>query len=64
MMSVEGLESHRMAETPFEDATPIEHNPKIQMDDGSVRYGCQVWWKPITPVEEVKDADLGIPEQE
>ena len=22
----------------------IENNPKILMDDGSVVYGCQVWW--------------------
>lgn len=22
-------------------------NPKIVLDDGTVKYGCQVWWQPI-----------------
>jgi hypothetical protein len=25
----------------------ISKNPKIIMDDGSIRYGCQVWWEPV-----------------
>ena len=33
----------------------IRKNPKIQMDDGSVRYGCQVWWEPLAEVVEVTD---------
>lgn len=27
----------------------MDDNVKIQMDDGSVRYGCQVWWAPVDP---------------
>lgn len=29
----------------------IPNNPKIVMDDGSVKYGCQVWWERV--VEDV-----------
>lgn len=41
------LRSQRLAEEPFEGAIPLGENPKIEMDDGSVRYGCQVWWEPV-----------------
>jgi hypothetical protein len=27
--------------------TVVNENPKIVMDDGSVVYGCQVWWETI-----------------
>lgn len=27
----------------------IPNNPKIVMDDGTIRYGCQVWWEPVPP---------------
>lgn len=49
------LRSLRFAEQPFEGSQEIGGNPKIQMDDGSVRYGCQVWWKPLkeAPAEAV-----------
>lgn len=41
------LQSLRFAEQSFEGAQRIDDNPKIQMDDGTVRYGCQVWWEPV-----------------
>lgn len=25
----------------------IMNNPKIVMPDGTIHYGCQVWWEPI-----------------
>lgn len=25
----------------------LPHNPKILMDDGTIKWGCQVWWEPI-----------------
>jgi len=25
----------------------IKGNPKIQLDDGRIVYGCQTWWKEI-----------------
>lgn len=31
----------------------IQNNPKIQMDNGDVKYGCQVWWEPLKQVVEV-----------
>lgn len=43
-----GLVSLRFAEEPFEGAQALADNPKFEMDDGSVRYGCQVWWEPVT----------------
>lgn len=24
----------------------LPENPKILMDDGSIKWGCQVWWEP------------------
>jgi len=33
-----------------------ENNPKIRMMDGTIMYGCQVWWE---PVESAKSVDLG-----
>lgn len=27
------------------DIKTLHDNPKIIMDNGDVRYGCQVWWK-------------------
>ena len=31
----------------------IPKNPKIIMDDGSIRYGCQVWWEKADDVGEM-----------
>jgi hypothetical protein len=41
------LQSLRFAEQPFDGALPMGENPKILMDDGTFRYGCQVWWQPV-----------------
>lgn len=32
-----------------------EDNPKIEMDDGTIRYGCQVWWReiPVNPLRQI-----------
>ena len=45
-----GLYSAHDAETkpegfPEEVIQKIESNPKIQLDDGRIVYGCQVYWK-------------------
>ena len=57
------LQSLRDAENkPPDDVVPeggivkkISNNPKILMDDGSIRYGCQVWWEPIVePVQVIE----------
>lgn len=48
----------QVAESPadlrIEDATVewfvptvVKDNPKIQLDDGRIVYGCQVWWKEL-----------------
>lgn len=47
IISENHIESLRFAEEPFEGAKAVEDNVKIQMDDGSTRYGCQVWWEPV-----------------
>ena len=31
-----------------------EGNPKIVLDDGTIKYGCQVWWKPMQIGETIK----------
>lgn len=33
----------------FRGLSPIRmtDNPKIQLDDGTIVYGCQVWWGPL-----------------
>ena len=41
-----GIHSLRCAETEFPGAQAVPENPKILMDDGTVRYGCQVWFRP------------------
>lgn len=47
------LVSMRDATQPPTDVPPgceirsIGENPKILMDDGEIRYGCQVWWEPV-----------------
>ena len=32
--------------------TEISCNPKIEMDDGTIKYGCQVWWRPTDQEKE------------
>lgn len=59
------LQSLQNAEQePTEDLVPeggivkkIKNNPKIQMDDGSVKYGCQVWWEALKETVQVVDND-------
>lgn len=49
----EVLRSMRDAETPPTNlpegvqAVPMPNNPKFQMDDGTICYGCQVWWSRV-----------------
>lgn len=31
------------------DVEFIGGNPKLRMDDGTIKYGCQVWWKEKEP---------------
>jgi hypothetical protein len=31
----------------------IPSNPKIELDDGTVVYGCQVWWEPIPDAKSI-----------
>ncbi len=35
------------------DLTYILDNPEIVMEDGSVVYGCQVWWEPLEQMQEM-----------
>lgn len=47
----DGIVSRRMAEEKFEGAIEAGGNPKIQLDNGQVVYGCQVWWEPAEEQE-------------
>lgn len=51
------LLSNKIAETPpsavpEESIFRIPRNPKIQLDNGEIVYGCQVWWEPIGNVKD------------
>jgi len=52
-----GISSSTFAEEepegiPGELIEKIDSNPKIQLDDGRIVYGCQTWWAPIEANEE------------
>jgi len=38
----------------------LEDNPKIEMDDGRIVYGCQVWWNPIPTLVDYNKAIAGL----
>jgi len=36
-------------------------NPMILMDDGTIRYGCQVWWEPVAQdVKNLPEPDMEL----
>jgi hypothetical protein len=57
LRSTSNAEQPPVAEMVPEGAEVIksEGNPKIVLDNGTVVYGCQVWWEPVVETVEIED---------
>lgn len=47
LQSLANAEEEPRVVPPNHKVVKAENNPKIELEDGTIVYGCQVWWQPV-----------------